>query len=103
MEGAVITKSVACDALRRGLCLELRYDGFTRVVEVHAVGTTKDDYDVMRVWQIRGGSQSNERVGWKLLRLDDVFSASVLDEQSEAPRRGYARNDKAMAHITCQL
>ncbi|WP_082663379.1 hypothetical protein [Sinorhizobium sp. Sb3] len=95
--------AAACDALNRGLCLELRYDGFSRVVEVHAVGATKDGNDIMRVWQVRGGSNSGERQGWKLMRLDEAVSAHVIDEKSEAPRRGYVRGDKAIAWMRCQI
>lgn len=96
-------KSVGCDALRQGKCLELRYDGFSRVVEVHAVGTSEEGNDLMRVWQVRGGSVSNERTGWKLLRLDEAFGASVTNEKSEAPRSGYKRGDKAMRFIDCEV
>ena len=94
---------IAIEALRAGKCLELRYDGFTRVVEVHAVGLTKDDNPIMRVWQVRGGSVSGERVGWKLMRLDETFSAHVIDEKSNAPRHGYKRGDRDMKIITAQL
>ncbi|MBB4142729.1 hypothetical protein GGQ72_001228 [Rhizobium rhizoryzae] len=93
----------ACDALANGLCLELRYDGFSRVVEVHAVGTTKDGNEVMRVWQVRGGSNSGERSGWKIMRIDEAFSAHITDEKSEAARHGYKRGDPAMQWIRCQI
>ncbi|GJD96919.1 hypothetical protein [Methylobacterium iners] len=93
----------ACQALREKRRLEIRYDGYTRVVEVHACGTTSDGNAVMRVWQVRGGSESGERTGWKLLRLDETRSLELLEETSEAPRRGYAKNDKAIAHIRCQM
>lgn len=95
--------STACQALRSGKRLELRYDGFSRIVEVHAVGTTKDGNEVMRAWQVRGGSESGERSGWKLFRLDEAFSAHVIDEKSEAPRDRYKRGDKAMQWITCEV
>ncbi len=93
----------ACAALRAGKCLELRYDGFSRLVEVHAAGYTKDNNAIMRVWQVRGGSQSGERTGWKLMRADETFSAHLTEEASQAPRKGYKRGDAAMERIVCQI
>jgi hypothetical protein len=95
--------NIACEALRAEKCLEVRYDGFSRVVEVHAVGYTKENNAVMRVWQVRGGSVSNERTGWKLLRLDETLGGMVLSEKSQAPRRDYKRGDAVMERIICQL
>ncbi len=96
--------STPCDALANGKRLELRYDGYSRVVEVHAVGISSDGNWLMRVWQVRGGSVHNEPVGWKLMRLDEGFSAYVLNEDSVAPRPGYKRGDRAMPRgIKCQL
>lgn len=95
--------STACDALRKGVCLEVRYDGFTRVVEVHAVGVSTARNPVMRVWQVRGGSVHNEPVGWKLMRLDEALGVALLSERSAAPRPGYKPGDKGMQTIVCQL
>ena len=53
----------ACRALHNGKRLELRYDGFTRVVEVHTVGALKSGAGKMSVFQVRGGSQSTSRSG----------------------------------------
>ncbi|ALK07832.1 hypothetical protein BVIR_14 [Blastochloris viridis] len=94
---------VACSALRSGKRLELRYDGFSRVVEVHTVGETTAGNLAMSVWQVRGGSNSNERIGWKTMRLDEAFSAAEIDEKSDAPRNGYVRNAKPFRRIICQL
>lgn len=95
--------TTACSALQLGKRLEVRYDGFIRVVEVHAVGVTAEGHAIMRVWQARGGSVSHEPVGWKLLRLDETWGVAILDEASEAPRQGYRRGDSAMRRIVCQL
>jgi hypothetical protein len=95
--------STACEALNKGCLLEVRYDGYTRHVEVHACGFTDGGNAIMRVWQVRGGSVSNEPVGWKLLRLDEAWALAILDEKSAAPRRGYRRGDRAMARIVCQI
>jgi len=94
---------VACEALRNGKCLEPRYDGFTRVVEVHTVGTTTAGNDAMSVWQVRGGSNRDERIGWKLMRLDEALAAFQIDEKSGAPRSGYVRNAKPFSRITAQI
>ena len=93
----------ACAALRSGHVLQLRYDGYTRDVEVHAVGFTEDDNAVMRVWQVAGGSVGDEPVGWKLLRPDEGVEAVVTTERSMAPRAGYNPADPIMKVITCQL
>lgn len=93
----------ACDALHRGVCLEIRYDGYTRDVEVHSVGISAAGHPVMRVWQVRGGSVHNEPVGWKMLRLDEAIGVALLIERSQAPRPGYRRGDRGMRQIICQL
>ena len=95
--------SIAQKAIREKKCLELRYDGFARIVEVHAVGVKNKGGDAMRVWQVRGGSVSGERTGFKLLDLDETFSAHVIDEQSHAPRFGYKRGDKAFKIIYAEV
>jgi len=93
----------ACDALQSGHVLQLRYDGYTRDVEVHAVGFTKENNAVMRVWQVGGGSVSNEPIGWKMLRLDEATGYFITNQESLAPRSGYKRGDKAISVIRCQL
>ena len=98
-----MNSGTACKALKSGVCLEIRYDGFSRVVEVHACGYTKENHAVMRVWQVRGGSVSNEPVGWKMLRLDETVGLALLSERSLAPRLGYRRGDKSISQIACQL
>jgi hypothetical protein len=95
--------NVACRGIDERKCLELRYDGFVRVVEVHAAGYTKDDNAIMRVWQLRGGSVSGEPIGWKLFRIDETFTAHIIDEPSGAPRNGYKRGDRAMTRIIRQI
>jgi hypothetical protein len=93
----------ACQALKDGRILELRYDGFSRCVEVHAVGYSKEGHAIMRVWQVRGGSVSGEPMGWKLFRLDEAWRPIISEEKSLAPRPGYKRNDAVMSRIVCQL
>jgi hypothetical protein len=94
---------VARDAIEKKLCLELTYDGFVRVVEVHAIGESSAGHIVMRVWQVEGGSVSNERVGWKMLRLDEIRSLAICATASEAPREGFKRGDRQMRKIFAEI
>lgn len=93
----------ASQALRQGRVLELRYDGYSRAVEVHACGYTKQGHAVLRGWQVGGGSVSGERQGWKLMRLDEASAAQVSDQVSEAPRKGFKPGDPAMERIVCEV
>jgi hypothetical protein len=95
--------SLAVDALLQNKLLRLVYHGDVRTVEVHAVGFSTANNPVARVWQVSGGSSSGENVGWKLLRLDEVISAEILDQGSNAPRPGYNRNDRAFKIINAQF
>ena len=90
-------------ALNSGVCLRLQYDGFQRIVEVHAVGISTANNPCMRVYQVRGGSVSNEPVGWKMMVLDKAFTMHLTEEVSYAPRKGYAKNDRGMSRIFGQL
>ena len=98
-----MSHSAALEALQLGRCLELRYDGFNRLVEVHAVGISTADNLCMRVFQVDGGSVSGERMGWKMMTFDKAFTAYVSDTLSTAPRPGYASNDKGMKVIHGQV
>lgn len=82
--------------------LELRYHGYFRIVEPHAYGSDKDGDEILRCYQTSGGSESGERVGWKLLKVGEVFSLHLTRDTFVA-RPEYRRNDKAMAYVFSQL
>lgn len=90
-------------ALESGVRLRLQYDGYSRIVEVHAVGVSTAGNTCMRVFQTAGGSVSGERFGWKMMVLDKAFTMHMTEEVSEAPRQGYAKNDRGMSEIFAQL
>jgi hypothetical protein len=91
-----------CDAIRQKKCVELWYQGIQGVAEVHAYGVDSKGHEVIRVWQVRGASAQNEPPGWKLLRVE-TQALRLVDEQSQAPRTGYRRGDRAMRRFYCQV
>lgn len=95
--------SEACEALKAKRRIEINYSGRDRVVEVHAAGYTRDEKPIMRVWQVGGGSASGDFSGWKLLRLDEITSSTMLGDKSDAPRPGYRKGDPAIKNILCEI
>lgn len=90
----------AMQAIDEKKVLQLDYGGWTRLVEVHAVGVSTAGNPVLRGWQLTGGSQSGGHAGWKLFDLDKVPETFKLtDYPSEAPREGFRRGDNAMLEI----
>ena len=90
------------DAINIKKVVELRYHGYARTVEPHAYGRDKNGDEILRCFQVSGGSESGERTGWKLLKVDEVYSIH-LERATFRTRDGYRQNDKAMVHIFRQL
>lgn len=82
--------------------LELRYAGYSRIVEPHAYGRDKLGEEILRCFQLTGGSNSGERSGWKLLKVSEIFSLEV-QKTIFVPQVGYKRGDKAIAFLFAQL
>lgn len=95
-------KAEITEAIAKHSLIELRYHGYSRTVEPHAYGRDKSGDEVLRCYQINGGSESGEHVGWKLLKVADAFAIQTL-KQSFSQRSEYKRNDKAMDYIFSQL
>jgi hypothetical protein len=93
---------IISEAIQNKRILELRYHRYSRVVEPHAYGRDKSGEEVLRCYQISGGSESGERSGWKLLKVAEVSSLNITNN-SFMRRPDYRRNDKDMAYIFCQL
>jgi hypothetical protein len=83
--------------------LSFMYDGFCRTVEPHAYGMDTKGHMALRAYQVNGGSNSGEYVGWKLFHINEMLNVSVQPQAFAGPRPGYKRGDKAFASITAQI
>ena len=90
------------EAISQAVTIEFRYSGYVRTVEPHAYGRDKSGQEILRCFQVSGGSESGERAGWKLLKIADAYSIQKT-KQKFSPRSEYRRNDKAMQFMFCQL
>ncbi len=96
-------RAIISQAIAEMRLLSFTYDGYPRVVEPHAYGTSLAGNDVLRCYQIKGGSESGKPVDWKLMTTKDIIGLTTLDESFFGPRPGYRRGDKGMTRIYCEL
>lgn len=99
----IATINLVREAIQSRKCLSIQYGGHHRVVEVHAVGITKDGNPIVKAWQVSGESQSGNPTPWKHFRLDRASFISLSDQDSEAPRDGYVPDDRCFNVIFAQV
>ncbi len=83
--------------------LEFNYDGQQRVVEPHAHGVSTAGNEVLRCYQIAGGSNSGNVPGWHLMTVTKMVDLTVTDSHFNSPRPGYKKEDKSLSTIYAQL
>lgn len=83
--------------------LTFTYDGRRRTVEPHTYGMDSKGHMALRAFQIGGGSESGEYVGWKLFHFHDMRGLNTEPQVFSGPRSGYKRGDKAFINIRAQL
>ena len=96
--GGAMPLKTACDALERGVCLDLRYRGEFMRFEVHAAGYDQNSVPLLYGWQRVGMSGG----GWRQIRVPEVEAIEDSGYFSEAPRPGY-RPTKAFSKILCEV
>ncbi|SFN69237.1 hypothetical protein SAMN05216386_1648 [Nitrosospira briensis] len=94
--------STLIQAITAQSVIELRYHGYSRIVEPHAYGRNNLGNDILRCYQTAGGSKSGEGAGWRILKTREILSLHVT-EGCFTIRHDYQRNDKGMLNIFCQL
>jgi hypothetical protein len=90
-------------AIQNKQLLSFSYDGFPRTVEPHTYGLDKKGHPALRAYQIKGGSESGEYIGWKIFHVNEIHNLSVLQEHFAHARSDYKRNDSFFYSINAQL
>lgn len=91
------------NAIQSKCLLSFNYDGFQRVVEPHTYGIDSKGHTALRAYQVRGGSESGEYVGWKLFHVDRMQQVTIVSQHFSVPRPKYQCNDSAFRIIHAQL
>jgi len=92
-----------CDAIHSQQLVFFYYRGGFRAVEPHCYGISTAGNEVLRAYQVEGYSESGEPIGWKLFRVSEISSLTIMAEQFVGPRPEYNPDDSAMQTIFCCL
>jgi len=90
-------------AIQNRHLLAFTYDGFSRTVEPHTCGIDSKGHRALRAFQVGGGSESGEYIGWKIFHVDEILGLSQLPRTFDGPRPGFKRGDSAFRVITAEL
>lgn len=94
---------IFCEAIRNRNILNFTYHDYHRIVEIYAYGLSKLGNEVIRCYQIGGGSDSGDIPFWRLFEVSEIKSLTVTLEKCPSGRSGYRRGDRSMSRIFCEL
>jgi len=92
-----------CAAIATRSVIKFRYDGAVRIVEPHCHGRSRAGNEVLRAYQVGGGSDSGESRGWKLFEISKMSVVEDTGESFPSNGPGYNTHDRAMVSIHCSV
>ena len=92
----------ACEALKKGSCLELYYGSHSVIIEAHAVGFDHDHNPAVLGFE-RLEPFFEHSGEWRFLLLGEAKEVGVSGYFSEAPQPGFHRNDERFSRIICEV
>lgn len=93
-----------CEAINGRRLISFVYDGHSRTAVPAAYGVHKTTGNrVLRAYQTGGTSSSRPVPLWDLFLVEKIGNLTVLDQTFDADPPSYARDDRHMGEIFCQL
>jgi hypothetical protein len=92
-----------CDAIHLRIVLELRYHAYSRLVEPYVYGVSRIGDELLRCYQVAGGSVGGDRRGWKLLKVSEIASFHATQTSFEPRMSAYNPQDPGIPEIYCRI
>jgi hypothetical protein len=94
---------IICDAIRARRRLRFVYDGYERIIEPHIYGINTASHESVRGWLVAGWSGSEAAPGWRTYLVREMHDVHALSQGFDAPRAGYAAEDRQMRQVFCRV
>jgi len=95
--------TLVCEAIQERRLARFTYNESSRVVEIYAHGFNGNRREVIRGYQVRGGSRSGESVGWKFFDVQLIDDFELLPTVFSGERSGHADADVELIVIHCSV
>ncbi len=92
-------EKIIIEAIKNKQLLKFVYNHKHRVVEPYTFSESTKGNDTLSAYQIDGGSNSSNDLGWRQFIIDDIENLTLLDSKFEILREGYNPEDSRMNHI----
>lgn len=97
-----------CDAIKNRNVIQFNYTGDSvvgmRIVEPHQVGYSKAGNLTLSAWFLSGASESGKGSGFRLYRLSEINTLTVLEQRFDGPRPDYKPGpNKIIRNVQCEL
>ena len=91
-----------CAAIETRRLIRFDYDGFERTVEPYAHGFNPVRREVLRGYQVAGGSRSGVPIGWKFFVVANMDRLELLSRpfRPVRPRHEHADHNLIVIHCT---
>ena len=72
-----INKDIICSAIKSKQLIQFIFNNCERIVEPYCYGTSKNNKEVLRAYQIKGKSTSGKPIGWKLFDVSKIDNIKI--------------------------
>ncbi len=96
-------KTLVCGAIRKRRLARFTYNDSSRIVEIYSHGFNGKRREVIRGYQVRGGSRSGESIGWKFFDVQLIDDFELLPTSFSGERSGNADADVELIVIHCSV
>ncbi|MDZ4784859.1 MAG: hypothetical protein SGJ02_02160 [bacterium] len=80
--------NIIAAAINTKKVLSIIYDGYGRIVEPHAIGTSTEGCILLRAFQSEGGSNHGGIPEWRLFDVSKIGRLDTTGCRFSAPRQG---------------
>ena len=95
--------AVLMRALKEKRVATFTYHGYSRTVEVHALGKSTDGKAALLAWQTSGGSQTEPPPGWRTFLVAEITGLELAETTFSKARPDYHKGGRGFSVVEAEV